>query len=77
MNDPDALADLRFHWSGAYDITYQGGQYRAARRDGQGDALADPLPEGLRLRIKADYAAMPVPRDARPDTRKDNSTWLP
>jgi hypothetical protein len=35
----------------------------ARRRDGQGSTLADPLPEGLRLRILADYHADPVPRD--------------
>ncbi len=27
------------------------------------DTLTDPLPEGLWLRIRADYAAMPVPRN--------------
>lgn len=35
----------------------------AWRRDGKGSTLADPLPEGLRLRILADYHADPVPRD--------------
>jgi len=33
------------------------------RRDRKGAALADALPEGLRLQIVADYARMPVPRD--------------
>ena len=37
--------------------------YTAQRRDGKGGTLTDPLPEGLRLLILADYAAMPVPRD--------------
>jgi len=35
----------------------------ARRRDRKGAALADALPEGLRLQIVADYARMPVPRD--------------
>jgi hypothetical protein len=33
------------------------------RRDGKGHTLTDPLPEGLRLRIVADYHADPVARD--------------
>jgi len=58
-----ALDELEFHWGSAYDIAVTGGMWTARRRDGRGDVLADPLPEGLRLRILADYAAMPVPRD--------------
>ncbi len=58
-----ALDELRFHWGAAYDITLAGSMWTARRRDGRGDVLADPFPEGLRLRILADYAAMPVPRD--------------
>jgi hypothetical protein len=37
--------------------------WTARRRDGRGGTLADPLPEGLLLAIRADYAALPVPRD--------------
>ena len=59
----DALDELRFHWGSAYDISADREVYTARRRDGKGAPLADPLPEGLRLRIQADYAAMPVPRD--------------
>ena len=58
-----ALEELEFHWGSAYDIAVIGGMWTARRRDGRGGTLADPLPEGLRLRIQADYAAMPVPRD--------------
>jgi len=36
--------------------------WTARRKDGKG-TLADPYPEGLALRIQADYAAMRVPRD--------------
>jgi hypothetical protein len=57
------LDELRFHWGGAYDITAVGGVFTATRKDGQGGGLTDPLPEGLRLRIVADYERMPVPRD--------------
>ena len=47
----------------AYDIAFAGGMWTARRKDGCGGTLAGPLPEGLRLRIQADYAVMPVPRD--------------
>jgi len=56
------LGELAFHWGSAYDIDFADGEWTAHRRDGLG-VLADPLPEGLRLRIVADYTAMPVPRD--------------
>ena len=39
------------------------GTWTAWRRDGQGGRIADPSPEGLLRLIRADYAAMPVPRD--------------
>jgi hypothetical protein len=61
--DTDELDELRFHWGSAYDIGADGRVYTARRRDGKGAPLTDPLPEGLRLRIQADYAAIPVPRD--------------
>jgi len=57
------LDELRHHWGEAYDIAADDGMCTATRKDGQGAALADPRPEGLRQRIQADYAAMPVPRD--------------
>ena len=61
--DAGALAELEFHWGSAYHLAVIDGMYTARRRDGEGGTLADPLPEGLRLVILADYAAMPVPRD--------------
>jgi len=61
--DTGALEELEFHWGSAYEITVTGCMWTARRRDGKGAPLTDPLPEGLRLRILADYAAMPVPRD--------------
>ncbi len=61
--DTDALEELRFHWGGAYDIDVADELYTARRKDEKGGPLTDPLPEGLRMRIQADYAAMPVPRD--------------
>ncbi len=59
----DQLEELRFHWGSAYEIDRAGSVCTARRRDGKGGILADPLPEGLRLRIAADYDADPVPRD--------------
>ncbi len=61
--DTGELAELRFHWGSAYDIGADSGVYTARRRDGKGALLTDPVPEGLRLQIQADYEAMPVARD--------------
>jgi hypothetical protein len=61
--DPGALAELEFHWGSAYHLAVLGGAYTARRRDGKGGTLTHPTPEGLRLQIQADYAAMRVPRD--------------
>jgi hypothetical protein len=58
-----ALDELRFHWGEAYNIALAGGVWTAWRKDGRGGKLTDPLPEGLWLRIRADYAVLPVPRD--------------
>lgn len=61
--DPGALAELEYHWGSAYHLAVIDGAYTARRRDGKGDTLTDPDPEGLRLQILADYAALRVPRD--------------
>ena len=61
--DAGALAELEFHWGSAYHLAVIDGVYTAQRRDGKGGTLTDPFPEGMRLLILADYAAMPVPRD--------------
>ena len=58
-----ALDELEFHWGSAYHIAVADGVYTARRLDGKGAPLTDPLPAGLRLRIQADYTALPVPRD--------------
>ena len=58
-----ALDELRFHWGSAYYVALVDGMWTAWRKDGRGGNLTDPLPEGLWLRIRADYAALPVPRD--------------
>lgn len=63
------LDELRHHWGDAYDIGAEGGMCTARRRDGKGATLSDPVPEGLRLRIVADYEARRVPRVRRPAVR--------
>jgi hypothetical protein len=55
------LADLRWHRSTAYAISYSHGEWLAARRD-SGEALTAPDAETLRCRIREDYRARPVPR---------------
>ena len=61
--DAGVLDELRFHWGSAYNIGAASGAYTGRRRDGTGVPLTDALPEGLRLKIAADYERMPVPRD--------------
>ena len=56
-SDGGALEELEFHWGSAYDIHLIEGMWTARRRDGRGGTLADPLPEGLRLRNQAGYTA--------------------
>ena len=75
---PGELDELEYHWGSAYHLAIVAGIYTARRRDGKGAALADALPEGLRLRIQADYAALPVPRDlpGTPPERRDAITCL-
>jgi hypothetical protein len=61
-----ALADLDFHWGGAYDVAAGAGGWMARRRD-DGRPLVAGSPDELRALILADYSARPVPRDLRPD----------
>ncbi len=59
----DALHELRFHWGSAYNIALVDDMWTAWRKDGRGGKLPDRPAKVLLLRIRADYAAMPVPRD--------------
>jgi hypothetical protein len=61
-----ALADLDFHWGGAYDVAAGAGGWVASRRD-DGRPLVAGSPDELRALILADYSARPVPRDLRAD----------
>ena len=61
-----ALADLDFHWGGAYEIAAGAGGWVARRQD-DGRPLIAGSPDELRALILADYSARPVPRDLRPD----------
>lgn len=58
----EALAELIWHWGGAYVIAQTGPHtWLAARRDGRGAVHANDA-EGLYLAIRRDYAARAVPR---------------
>ncbi len=59
-SDARTLDELEYHWGSAYHIAVTGGAWTARRRDGKGGTLTDALPEGLRLRIVADYDADPA-----------------
>ena len=58
------LADLRWHWGPAYVITAPCGMFRAERRD-DGAAISCVTAAGLRMLIRDDYAARPIPRGER------------
>jgi hypothetical protein len=61
------LGDLKWHWSGAYNIAYfaRPGLWLAQRRDTHETVKAED-PEELRDLIRADYFRRPVRRAARP-----------
>jgi hypothetical protein len=54
------IADLRWHWDEAYDITWDG-RFRARRLDDGGILEADTAEE-LGEHIRRDYVERPVPR---------------
>ena len=57
------LADLRWHWGDAYEITCAG-DFRAVRRD-NGLVLQAETANELRTLIRSDYIRRPVPRRPR------------
>jgi hypothetical protein len=60
------LADLRWHWGGAYRISYPApGVWIAQRRNSKG-TLRAATPEALLTLIRDDYARQPVPRNCAP-----------
>jgi hypothetical protein len=60
-----ALDGLRWHWGGAYEITFTGSAYVAKPRDNGAELTAD-CAEDLHDLIVTDYSAMAVPREASP-----------
>jgi hypothetical protein len=62
----EALEALRYHWGDAYDIGVGAGRWEARRVDGLGSVFAALSADGLEEKIRADYGAMPVPRDDAP-----------
>ena len=57
------LTDLRWHWGEAYDISWSGGLFRAARRDDGAAVSAATFNEMHRL-LQDDYSTRPVRRQA-------------
>ena len=56
------LADLRWHWDEAYEISWDG-RFRARRLDGTGSPLDAGTAHGLYELIRDDYSEHPrVPR---------------
>ena len=68
------LADLRWHWGDAYEITWAG-EFRAVRRD-NGLALRAESVDELRTLIRSDYTRRPVPRRSRRRQRRPSPDAL-
>jgi hypothetical protein len=60
--DERDLDDLRFHWGGAYNVQHLGDTWLAQRKDKSRAVLSARTPAELLEKIRADYAARPVPR---------------
>ncbi len=61
--EPDAdLADLQHHWGSAYMVTRPEPDVWLAQRRDTYETLRADGPHDLRLLIRADYLAKPVPR---------------
>jgi hypothetical protein len=62
---PDwTLAELRWNWDDAYEITDRP-RWQARRRDGKGGWITAPDADALAELIRENYATDPVPRDNR------------
>jgi hypothetical protein len=55
------IADLAWHWDGAYRITWLDGRFLAQRTDNRTTLTAETAAK-LRSKIIADYSTNPVPR---------------
>lgn len=60
------LEALRFHWGDAYEIVELPIGWKARRRDGRGGWFIRSSPEDMYEALRADYAAIPVPRSFTP-----------
>jgi hypothetical protein len=54
------LDGLRASWGDSYLIWYAGGQWFVRRRDGLGDVMSAPAPDGLHKLLVQDAAFCPV-----------------
>jgi len=58
------IADLAWHWDGAYRISWADGRFIAQRTDNRETLTADSAME-LRRKMGDDYSANPIPRDGQ------------
>ena len=59
------VAELRWHWDGAYQFGHDGYRFWARRTD-NGNVISDPDLPTFRQVIRMDYIRHPVPRDPAP-----------
>jgi hypothetical protein len=58
------LAELSHHWGDAYAFRWESGQFHAKRRDNGAEVHTRTAADMWRA-VRADYEALPVPRDIR------------
>jgi hypothetical protein len=67
VSTPDeSLDEIRWHWDSAYNVEHLGGLWLAQRLDKSRATVSARTPDELMEKIRADYAAEPVPRDRPP-----------
>jgi hypothetical protein len=52
----NSLADLRWHWEGAYEFSYSDGTWSAQPADAPAEILTADSAEALRTLVRQDYA---------------------
>jgi hypothetical protein len=63
------VAELHWHWDGAYQFGHDGYRFWARRTD-NGDIISDPDLPVFRQMIRMDYCRHPVPRGPAPRSER-------
>jgi hypothetical protein len=66
VGDEELLAELRYHWGDAYEISHPERDVWVAQRNDTRETVRAATGDGLFGAIGADYRARPVPRPPVP-----------